>query len=70
MRVKGGWPVRRSADRIRRVGARLALLQNEVGATAAEYAVLIALIAAVIFAGASLLGTNVNSKLGSVGTGF
>ena len=41
---------------------------EEDGATAAEYAVLIALIAAVIFAGAALLGTNVNTKLSTFGT--
>jgi Flp pilus assembly pilin Flp len=41
---------------------------SEEGATAAEYAVLIAVIAAVIFAGAAVLGTNVNTKLDDMGT--
>jgi Flp pilus assembly pilin Flp len=43
-------------------------LHGETGATAAEYAVLIALIAAIIFAGAQLLGTNVNGRLNDMGT--
>ena len=44
------------------------LVGSETGATAAEYGVLVALIAAVIIAGATVLGTNVNTKLSSVGT--
>jgi pilus assembly protein Flp/PilA len=44
------------------------LVGSERGATAAEYGVLVALIAAVIIAGATLLGNNVNSKLNGVGT--
>jgi pilus assembly protein Flp/PilA len=44
------------------------LVGNETGATAAEYGVLVALIAAVIIVGATLLGSNVNSKLNGVGT--
>ena len=43
------------------------LVGTETGATAAEYGVLVALIAAVIIAGATVLGTNVNTKLSTVG---
>jgi len=56
-------------DLRRRIHTGLAeLVGNEAGATAAEYAVLIAVIAAVIFAGAAVLGTNVNSRLDGFGT--
>jgi Flp pilus assembly pilin Flp len=44
------------------------LVGSEDGATAAEYAVLIALIAAVIFVGAQVLGTNVDGRLTDFGT--
>jgi pilus assembly protein Flp/PilA len=44
------------------------LVGDETGATAAEYGVLVALIAAVIIIGAGVLGTNVNTKLNDVGT--
>ena len=40
--------------------------KDEEGATAAEYALLIALIAVAIIAGATLLGTNINAKLTNV----
>jgi pilus assembly protein Flp/PilA len=39
------------------------LVGNESGATAAEYALLVALIAAVIIGGATLLGNNINARL-------
>jgi pilus assembly protein Flp/PilA len=39
------------------------LVGNETGATAAEYALLVALIAAVIIGGATLLGNNINTRL-------
>ena len=41
---------------------------HEEGATAAEYAVLIAVIAAVIFVGAAVLGASVNAGLNDFGT--
>jgi len=47
--------------------ASLAVLRAERGATAAEYAVLIALIAAVIFAGAQILGVNVDARITDMG---
>lgn len=40
---------------------------REGGATAAEYGLLVALIAAVIIAGATLLGGAINTKLTDVG---
>jgi len=43
------------------------LFRSETGATAAEYGVLVALIAAVIIAGATILGDNTNTKLTDVG---
>lgn len=39
------------------------LTRNEVGATAAEYALLVALIAVAIVVGANLLGTEINDRL-------
>jgi len=44
------------------------LIGDETGATAAEYALLIAFIAAIILAGATVLGNNVNSRLDDMGT--
>jgi len=44
------------------------LMVSEEGATAAEYAVLIALIAAAIFVGAALLGVSVDTRLNDMGT--
>ena len=41
-------------------------LKDETGATAAEYALLIAFIAVVIIGGATVLGTAISGKLGSV----
>ena len=41
-------------------------IRSEEGATAAEYALLVALIAVAIIAGATLVGTNINSKLSDV----
>jgi pilus assembly protein Flp/PilA len=40
--------------------------KDEEGATAAEYALLVALIAVVIIVGAAALGTSINAKLGIV----
>jgi pilus assembly protein Flp/PilA len=42
--------------------------KDEEGATAAEYALLVALIAVVIIVGAAALGTSINAKLGIVAT--
>jgi pilus assembly protein Flp/PilA len=58
-----------AGDMRRRLHERLTdMVGSEDGATAAEYGVLVALIAAVIIAGATLLGNNVNTKLNDVGT--
>jgi pilus assembly protein Flp/PilA len=43
-------------------------LRNDEGATMAEYALLVAVIAIVAVAGAKLLGTNVNQKLADSAT--
>jgi pilus assembly protein Flp/PilA len=43
-------------------------LRNDEGATMAEYALLVAVIAIVAVAGAKLLGTNVNTKLNDAAT--
>ena len=57
-----------AGDLRRRAHERLTdMIGDETGATAAEYGVLVALIAAVIIAGATVLGNNVNTKLNSVG---
>ena len=57
-----------AGDLRRRMHERLTdVIGDETGATAAEYGVLVALIAAVIIAGATLLGSNVNTKLSNVG---
>ena len=42
------------------------LTRSEVGATAAEYALLVSLIAVVLVAGAFLLGTAINTRLDNV----
>jgi pilus assembly protein Flp/PilA len=42
--------------------------REEGGATAVEYALMVALIAAVIIAAVTLLGNNANSKFNTVGT--
>ncbi|MHC5540096.1 Flp family type IVb pilin [Singulisphaera rosea] len=44
------------------------IFTDEDGATMAEYALMIGLIAIVVIAGATLLGTNLNSKFDSVAT--
>ena len=44
------------------------VLQSETGATAAEYALLISLIAIAIIIGATNLGTSINTKLDSTAT--
>jgi pilus assembly protein Flp/PilA len=44
------------------------LTRSEVGATAAEYALLVALIAVALVAGAWFLGSNINTKLNDTGT--
>jgi pilus assembly protein Flp/PilA len=41
-------------------------MKDESGASAAEYALLLALIAIVIIAGATLLGSNINAELSHV----
>ncbi len=38
-------------------------LRDEEGSNAAEYALIIALVATVLIAGATLLGTNISSRL-------
>jgi len=43
-------------------------LNDESGATAAEYALLVALIAAVIIGGATILGNAINNKFQNVAT--
>ena len=43
-------------------------LADESGATAVEYALLAALIAVAIIGGATLLGTNINSKFNDIAT--
>jgi pilus assembly protein Flp/PilA len=42
--------------------------REEKGATAVEYALMVALIAAVIIVAVRLIGTNANTKFSSVGT--
>ncbi len=42
--------------------------RNEAGASMAEYALLVAVIALVALAGAKVLGTNVNTQLNNAGT--
>jgi pilus assembly protein Flp/PilA len=44
----------------------LKLWKDEEGPTAVEYAIMVALIAAVVIGGATLLGTNTNTTLTSV----
>ncbi len=44
----------------------IAFLKDEEGATAVEYAVMVALIAGVVIAGATLLGTNSNDTFTEV----
>jgi len=43
-------------------------LRNEEGATAAEYGLLVALIATVIIVAVTLLGTNLSSRFNTVAT--
>ena len=45
-----------------------AFVKDEQGATAVEYGLLVALIAVVIIAGVSLLGTNLNTTFNNVAT--
>jgi pilus assembly protein Flp/PilA len=42
--------------------------REEGGATAVEYALMVALIAAVIIGAVTMIGTNANSKFSTVGT--
>ena len=44
--------------------------QNESGATAIEYGLIIALIAVVIIAAVGTIGTKINNGFGSVNTGL
>lgn len=46
----------------------ISFLKDEEGATAAEYAVLVGLIAVAIIAGATLLGGSINDTLDTVST--
>jgi len=58
-----------AGDLRRRMHERLTdVIGDETGATAAEYGVLVALIAAVIIVGAGLLGNSVDAKLTGVST--
>jgi len=43
-------------------------LKDESGATAAEYALIVSLIALVVIAGATTLGTTINTKLSTAAT--
>ena len=43
------------------------VMQGERGATAVEYAIMVALIAAVVIAGATFLGNKTNNTLNGVG---
>jgi len=43
---------------------------SDVGATAVEYGLMVALIAVVIIAGVTLVGTNLNTLFGGVATKF
>nr|WP_310524783.1 Flp family type IVb pilin [Polymorphobacter sp.] len=45
-----------------------ALKNSKSGASAAEYALIIALVGVAIIAGATLLGTNINNRLTSTAT--
>jgi pilus assembly protein Flp/PilA len=51
-----------------RVRSMCLMVRNEEGATMVEYALMIALIAVVVIAGATLLGDSVNAKFGTVAT--
>jgi Flp pilus assembly pilin Flp len=62
VRVTGGDFRSRVHDRF------VELTHSEVGATAAEYALLVSLIAIVIVVGAFLLGTAINNKLTDTAT--
>ena len=44
------------------------LIHDEEGASMPEYALLVALIAVVVIVGAGFLGSQINLKLGAVGT--
>jgi pilus assembly protein Flp/PilA len=44
--------------------------QNESGATAIEYGLIVALIAVVIIAAVATIGTKINNGFGSVNTGL
>lgn len=54
--VKGDYPMRTLVN----------FLKDESGATAAEYALLVAFIAVVIIGGATLLGNGISGKLSAV----
>lgn len=45
-----------------------ALKSDRAGASAAEYALIIALVGIAIITGATLLGTNINTRLSDAGT--
>jgi pilus assembly protein Flp/PilA len=46
----------------------IALFKDEEGASMPEYALLVALIAVVVIAGATVLGGNINSKMSATAT--
>ena len=46
----------------------ISLFRDEEGASMPEYALLVALIAVVVIAGATLLGNNINAKMGATAT--
>jgi pilus assembly protein Flp/PilA len=48
----------------------LAFIQDEKGASAIEYGLMVALIAVVIIAAVTLLGKNVSTKLNAAATGI
>lgn len=69
--VRGGKPITQlvisASNSLRRVGRRC---RNESGATAVEYAIMVALIAAVIIAVVILLGKEVNEAFQNVVDGL
>jgi pilus assembly protein Flp/PilA len=48
--------------------ARFGMMTSEEGATAVEYGIMVALIAVVIIAAVTLLGTNLSSRFNQVAT--
>ena len=50
------------------MSALKSVFQDEAGVTAAEYALILSLIALVVIAGATTLGTTINTKLSTAAT--